>query len=133
MVIFVVDDAELTWGDTVDLLLGMDNELASIGPFERGRMVFWRVTNLEGDIRRHQFHREEMEIMHREVLLIGCLGVVAMRDVEDVLRHILLHHEPGATTEAHALALTDSVEPESTVLTYPLARLEFDDVARLLT
>ena len=78
MVILVVDDAELAWGDTMDLLLGMDHELTGARPFESGGMVFWRMADLKGDIRRHLLHCEKMEIMHREVLLIGRLGVVAM-------------------------------------------------------
>ena len=50
MVILVVDDTELAWGDTVDFLLGMDYELTCVSPFEGGRMVFWRMADLEGDM-----------------------------------------------------------------------------------
>ena len=78
MVILVVDDTELARGDTVDLLLGMDHELTWVRPLKGSRMVFWRMADLKGDIRRHLLHCEKMEIMHREVLLIGRLGVVAM-------------------------------------------------------
>ena len=86
-------------------------------------MVLRRVTDLEGDLTGGQARCEEMEIADGEVLFIRRLGVVAMRDIEDVLRHILLDDKPGAAAKAHALALTDGMEPESLVLTDAPARL----------
>ena len=50
MVILVVDDTELSWGDTVDLLLGMDHELTWVRPFKGGGVVFWCVADLEGNV-----------------------------------------------------------------------------------
>ena len=50
MVVLVVDDTELAWGDPVDLLLGMDYELTWVRPFKGGGVVFWCVTDLEGDV-----------------------------------------------------------------------------------
>ena len=52
-----------------------------------------------------------MHIVNGKVLLVGCLGIIAVRDVKDVVRHILLHHNPGTTAKAHALTLADGVKP----------------------
>ena len=52
-----------------------------------------------------------MHIVNGKVLLVGCLGIIAMRDVKDVIRHILLHHKPRTAAKTHALALADGVEP----------------------
>ena len=71
-----------------------------------------------------------MEIVHFELLLIGCFGVVAMADVEDVLRHIFLHHEPWSAAQAQAFALTNGVKPQPTMLPNSLVGFPLHNVAR---
>ena len=48
--ILVVDDTELPWGHTMNLLLRMYDETPLARRLQRGRMIFGRVANLEGDI-----------------------------------------------------------------------------------
>ena len=58
------------------------------------------VTYLEGDTLGKLGKGEEMKVMHRKILLIGCLRVVAMGDRENVVLYILLDNKPGTATEA---------------------------------
>ena len=60
-------------------------------------------------------------------------GVVALRNVDDVVRDVFLHHEPRPTAQAQTLALPDGVEPKALVATEFLARFQLHDVARHLT
>ena len=71
--------------------------------------------------------------MDGEVGFVGGGGVVAVGDVEDVVRDILFDDEPGAAGEAHAFALTDGVEPEAFVLTDTTTGFEFDDITGVFT
>ena len=48
--VFVVDYTELAWGHTVDFVLGVDDALIWACPLEGGRMIFWRMTNLESNL-----------------------------------------------------------------------------------
>ena len=74
-----------------------------------------------------------MHVMDRERLLVGGFRIIAMRDVKNIFTNIFLYDEPGATGEAHAFALADGVEPEAFVLPDATTRLEFDDIARVLS
>ena len=74
-----------------------------------------------------------MEAMHREVLLVGRLRVVAVRHVKNILRYILLHHKPRTTPEAHTLALSDGMEPQALVLTDATTGLQLYYIAWLFT
>ena len=74
-----------------------------------------------------------MDVMHREVTFVGCGRVVTVGDIEDVVRNILFNDEPGATGKAHTLALTDGMEPETTVFTDATTRLKFNDLTRVFT
>ena len=71
--------------------------------------------------------------MDRELRLIGRLRVITMRDIEDVVGDILLDDKPGASGEAHALALPDGMEPQSAMFTDAATGLQFDDITRLFT
>src|SRR5574344_894910 len=73
-----------------------------------------------------------MEVMHGEIALVGSVWVVAMRHIQDVGSHVLLDYEPGATAEAQSLALSDGIKPQTAVLTYLLARLQFYHLAGIV-
>ena len=111
MMVLVIDDAELSWCNTVDSLLGMYDKFMIARPCQCSWMILRRMANLKCHLTRCQALCEKMEIVHREILLIGRLRVIAMRNVKNILRHVLLHHKPGTATETHTLALTYSVEP----------------------
>ena len=74
-----------------------------------------------------------MEIVDGEVLLISRLGIIAMGNVEDVVSDVLFDHKPRSATKPHTLSLTDGMKPQTLMLPDTLARLQFDDIARLLT
>ena len=132
----VVDDTELARGDAMNLLFRMYDEFLWALPFQCRRMIFGGMADLEGNLRSKRCVRrqgEPMEVVHREVLFIGRLGVIAMGDVEDVVGDIFLNHEPRATTKTHALALTNGMEPKAFVLADATTGFEFNDIAGLLT
>jgi hypothetical protein len=49
VVVLVIDDTELPGSHTMDILLRMNNEFLRILPFECRGMIFWRMTDLEGN------------------------------------------------------------------------------------
>ena len=74
-----------------------------------------------------------MDVMDGEVGFVGGGGVVAVGDVEDVVGDIFFDDEPGTAREAHAFALTDGMEPETTVRTDTTTGFEFDDISGVFT
>ena len=109
----VVDDTELSWGDAMYPVFRMYDKFVISGPFQSGWMILWRMADLKGHIRKRPSFCEEMEVTHREILLIGRLRIVTMRNVKNIHAHILLHHEPGTTPKSHAFTLTDCMEPKA--------------------
>ena len=74
---------------------------------------------------------EGVEVVDDEFPSVGRLRVVAVADVEDVLRHVFLHHKPRAAAEAQTLALPDGVEPQAAVLANAATGLQLYHVAGL--
>ena len=130
MMLVVVDDAELAWGDAMNRRIGVNHITTFAQTLQFGRQVFGRVANLQRDIRWGQLSVDAVEVHNRKVLLIGCRRVVAVRHIDDVLFDVFLDDEPRTTTQSHTLALTDGVEPVAFVLSYFLASLQFYHVAR---
>ena len=96
----VVNDTELTGSYAVDLLLAMDDiGIISCG-LHRCLMPFGGVAYLEGDALGKAGDGEVMEVVDGKILLIGCLRVVAMGDIENVVLYILLDNKPWTATEA---------------------------------
>ena len=77
--VLVVDDAELTWSHAVYLICGVYDELIRTCPLQCSRVILWRVANLECYLSGPQLLGKEVEILNREVLLVGSLRVVAVR------------------------------------------------------
>ena len=73
-----------------------------------------------------------MEVLDRKLHAMCLDGFVAFHHIEDILFHVFLHHIPGAATEAKSLALADSVEPMTFVLTEHLTGFDINDIAFLL-
>ena len=146
VVILVIDDTELTRGDTMDRGLGMDGVGVGGCLFQRAGEVFGGVTDFKGDVLRQAQEPwsarqaqpldrlgdrcQPVDIVDGEIGFIGGGGVVAVGDVEDVVGDVFFDDKPGAAGEAHAFALTDGVEPVATVLANLLARFQLNDVAR---
>ncbi len=49
MMVFIVNDAELSWCYPVDSFLCMNHKATIARLFQRGRQTAWGVTNLKGD------------------------------------------------------------------------------------
>ena len=79
--ILIVDHTELTWGYTMYFVLGMDDALVFACPFQCGWMILWSVADLECHICGLHFLGQEVEVLNREVGLVGSLWVVAMRHI----------------------------------------------------
>ena len=77
--VLVVHHTELTWGHTMNFLLRVYHKFIWACPLKCGRVILWRVANLECYISGLQLLGKEVEILNREVLLVGSLWVVAVR------------------------------------------------------
>ena len=96
----VVNDTELAGGYAMYFLLAMD-DIWTVGYLlHRCLMPFGGVTYLEGDTLGKLGKSEKMEVVDGKILLIGCLRVVAMGDIENVVLYILLDNKPWTATEA---------------------------------
>ena len=128
----VIDYTELTGSYAVDLLLAMDDiGIISCG-LHRSLVPLGSVAYLEGDALGKAGDGKVMEVVDGERLLVGCLGVVAMGHIEDIVGDILLDYKPRTTTEAESLALTDGVEPQTLVATYAATSLQLDDISGIV-
>lgn len=95
----VVNDTELAGGYAMYFLLAMDDiGIISCG-LHRSLVPLGSVAYLEGDALGKAGDGEVMEVVDGERLLVGCLGVVAMGDIEDIVGDILLDNKPWTATE----------------------------------
>lgn len=129
MALTIVDDAELAGGYAVNGGVGVHHVGALAGRLYAGGQELGGVANLQRDVCGGQLPVDAVEVADGEVLLVGCLRVVAVRDIDDVLVDVLLDDKPGTSTKAHALALSDGVEPVASVLSYLAPRLQLQNVA----
>ena len=128
----VIDYTELTGSYAVDLLLAMDDiGIISCG-LHRCLVPLGSVAYLEGDTLGKLGKCEKMEVVDGKILLIGCLRVVAMGDIEDIVGDILLDYKPGTATKTKSLALTYGVKPQSFVGTYAATSLQLDDISGIV-
>ena len=132
MMVLVVNDTELAGGYAMYFLLAMDNIRTVGNLLHRCLMPFGSVTYLEGDTLGKVGNGEEMEVVDGKILLIGCLRVVAMGDIENVALYILLDNKPWTATKTKSLALTDGVEPQTLVGTYAATSLQLDDISGIV-
>ena len=111
MMLFIVDHAELPRCHAVDGLCGM-NDITAFSRLLYGcRMIFGRMSNLEGNVLHIQRLGEEMEIVYLKVRLVGRLRVVSPTDIEHVGLNVLLHHKPRTASKAQSVTLTNGVKP----------------------
>ena len=95
----VVNDTELTGSYAMYFLLAMDDiGIISCG-LHLSLVPLGSVAYLEGDALGKAWDGEVMEVVDGERLLIGCLRVVAMGDIENVALYILLDNKPWTATE----------------------------------
>ena len=137
MVLLVVDYAKLTRCHALYQLVGMDDELALARALKHSRMVFGRMANLEAHTCRcarltPRVERKKVEIVYGEVLLVSGTRFETLTHIQHIVGYILFHDVPRTATEAESVALSDGVEPQTAVLAYKPARLQFEYFARLL-
>ena len=133
MVLGIVDDAELAWCDAMNLVIAVNDKRAIGKGLYGGRMAVWGMPNLEGYMLWQSSYAlgKKVESVNSKVAAIGCGGVIAMTDVENILLRIFLHHEPGTSPETETLTLPNSMEPVAAMLANLLACLELDDISNL--
>ena len=132
MVLSVVDDAELAWCHSMDGGVCMHYISAFALRLQTGRKELGGMTNLQRYLFWGHLPVDAVETMDREVLLVSCLWVVAVGDIDDVLLNVFLHDKPGTAAKAHSLALADGMKPVPFVLSDTFAGLQLYDIARLL-
>ena len=89
-------------------------------------LCFGRLSNRKGG-------GEPVNVVDGEIRLISRFRVVTVGDVEDVVGDVFFDDEPGTAGEAHAFALTDGMEPETTMRTDTTTSFEFDDITGVFT
>ena len=96
VMLLIVDHTELTGCDTMDLFISMDDIPSFTGMLNRSGEVFRCMT----DLKRHPWlvylSSQEVEVVNDEVLFVGCLRIIAMADIENILLYILLYDKPRA-------------------------------------
>ncbi len=147
MTLWVVDNAELTWGYALQGTLGMDGK-APVGlKADGGRTEVWRVTDLQrhGELwhtsrirwvgKARIFKRvngQPMWFHYVEMVGVGGDGIVTVGHPQDVPLYVFFHHIPWSSAKTQSFALTDGVEPETAVQSQHTTRLSVDDLSRLL-
>ena len=135
----VVQDAELSRGDTVDGFGGFDTADAATKRCQRGAAVVGGVAYLYryaegagiwgvGD----DGHSEPVDVVYEELRTVGTGRVVAMREIDDVAADVFLHHKPRPAAEAQTLTLAYRGKPMALVSAHKAARLYLYSVALAL-
>ena len=132
MMMLIVYHTELTGSHSVDGFFGMHHETSISLSLDDGRMILWGMTYLERDAMHIHLASKEVKIVQRKIFLIGCLRIVTMAHIQDVVLHIFLDHKPRTATKAKSLALTDGVIPQPLVRTDALPCLQLYDIARIV-
>ena len=137
MVILIVDHTVLAGSDALYLLVRL-NAVEVADTTDIAMRKLRRVTDLEGNLFRvvelaPRILSDKIETVHIDGLAILCLGIIAVRDVDNVTANVLLNHEPRAATQTQALTLSDGMKPIAVVLTQHLTGLQFHDLTRTLT
>ena len=55
---------------------------------------------------------DEVEIVHREMVFVHFVGIIAVRHEENVALDVFLNNKPWTSAQSQSLALTDGVEPQ---------------------
>ena len=111
--LFVIYNAELPGCHAMDGAFGMNGETA-IERFYSCRQVIGGMANLKSYLfgqGRSCLGSEEMEVTDSKILPVGCLWIVALGDIEDIMLYIFLHSKPWSNAETQAMTLADGVEP----------------------
>lgn len=135
MSFFVVDCSVLSGCDSLDAGVGYESHIVAIA-LQSGIGNVWSMTNLKlyatGRKVAPNVFAEVMESGQVDDVSVLSGGVVALRDVKDVVRYILLYDEPGTTAQEKTFALTDGVEPIAFVGAEFASCFKFDNVALAL-
>ena len=111
MMTLIIHHTKLSWRHPVYGFLGMYHQATVCHTFYCGRVAFWSMAYLEGDMMHVHLASKEVEVMQREIFFISSLRIITMTHIKDVLLHIFFHNKPRASTKAKSLTLTDGVIP----------------------
>lgn len=81
----------------------MNHPSAILQLLDGGWMILRCMAYLESDLLHRYLTSEEVEIVQGEVLLVGCLRVIAVTHVEDIVLHVLLDNKPRTTAKPKPL------------------------------
>ena len=96
----VVDDAELTRSNALNQIIRKDRIAAFGRLLQAGMMEFWRMADLEGNLRGQFGWREMMEIMEFKLISPCFLRFVAFRHIQHIISHIFLDDIPRTAAKA---------------------------------
>ena len=129
MMRLIVQHTELSWCHTMDGRIGANQKDPITLCLQLSMMELRGMTNLKGDVRGKGLfaggRNQTMEVLEQKLLLVGCLWVIAFTDIQDILLHVFLHHEPRTTTKAQSMTLSDGMEPQALMLSDAFSRLQF--------
>ncbi len=132
----IVDASELTGSNALDGLGRMNGPLAFgiLADETRHEVIDVAHLELDGLFVGRLFPRiggNEVQVGQAEVVPVLQLRVPAVSHEDDVLADILLHYEPWSAAQSQALALSDGVEPITSVMADYTSCLDVDDLALL--
>ena len=131
MMVFVVDHAVLSGGDSLYLAVGFDAvEVTDVADAARGEVR--RMADFERDlflVRKFspRIFGDEVEAVQVDSLAVLRFRIVAVGDVDDVTLDVFLDDEPRSAAQSQPFALPDGMEPITVVLAQYLACFQFDD------
>ena len=130
--LLIVHHTELAWRHAMYWLFGMYGKSSVFQLLNSAWQIAWCMSNLKRYVLHRHLACQVVEVVYYEVLLIGSLRVVAMAHIQNVIGYILLYNKPRTAAKAKTLALTNSVEPQSTMLANTFARFHLHHISRLL-
>ena len=68
----------------------------------------------------------KIEVFHPEFITILLLGIITVGDVNNVILNILLHNEPGSSSQSQSFSLANGMKPIAAMSTNLLTCFKFD-------
>ena len=132
MALLIIDHCKLARCDSLHVLFAINDPLSVTDAGESATHYVRGMAVLEHDVNGavHTFPwiaRDEVHLVEPQgaAILLGC--AVTVRDINDVLVHVLAHHIPWSSTQSQAFTLANRVEPIAAVLTQLATRFQLND------